>query len=145
MPLGLAVLLEELRSLDRAFETLDRSVEDGEKQARVKDLLVALDRYLRLESEVFLPVLERAGQALSADCCGHHAGLKVAMAALDVQDGRASLPEHIDALRCAFGAYRDCQARSTFPQAARMLGSALEELGYELNQARQRMKGTYGV
>lgn len=145
MPLGLAVLVEELRRLDREFEMLDRALEDGAKQARVQDLLTALDRYLRLEAEVFFPVFERAGQALAADCSRHQTGLKVAMAAFEARDGRQANPQRIDALRCAFGAYRDCQERSTFPRAARTLGSALEEIGYELNQARQRMKGTYGV
>jgi len=145
MPLGLAVLLEELRRVDEEFETLDRALEDGVRRAREKDLLVSLDRYLRLEADVFFPALERTGQAPFAHCGRDQSALRGAMASFEGQDDRRSNPQRIQTLRCAFGAYRDCQERSTFPEAARTLGSALEELGYELNQARQRMKGTYGV
>ncbi len=153
MPLGLAVLLEALGCLEPEFGMLDRSLEAGARQARLKELLGALDRYLQLEADVFFPALESAGLALCADCTPdctpdctrYHAGLKVAMAALDDSDGRQSHPRRIHELRCAFGAYRACQARSTFPRAASARGRALEELGYELNQARQRMKVTDGV
>lgn len=145
MPLALAVLLEELRRLDDDFEALERSLEKGDRRARLKDLLVALDRYLRLEADVFFPVLERADQGASADCSHNHTELRSFMRSLEGQGDLHEDLQGVAKLKCTFSEYRHCQERSTFPRAARTLGNELEALGYELNQARQRRKGTYGV
>jgi hypothetical protein len=144
-PLALAVLSEEFRSLDEGFDALEEALEAGSKRARLKDLLVALDRHLRLEADVFLPVLERVGDVDCAQYRAKHVQLRAAMASMVGDDRQDVSGQNIADLRSLFKKYRGWQEGATFPRAVRVLGSELLPLGYELDEVRQRLKGAYGV
>jgi hypothetical protein len=145
IPLALRVLRDELEELEARFQTLMQSEDGGEREARRADLLRAVDRYLRLEAEVFHPVLERSGidhaQALAS-----HRTLRSALDEISRRDARErGLPHALDVVHEALRTHWRVQEQSTFPRAARQLGDELPGLAIELQEVRSRMKGAYGV
>ena len=140
-PLALAVLTEELESVAARFRDVRQSRDIGARRAGVDDLFSSIDRYLRLESEVFFPALERLGYDPAA-ARRRHDELRALLlltcaASADVQN--------LTTLERAFEAYRSAEIRHTFPEAAPRLGQEAEGLAYELDEARHRMRGSYGV
>lgn len=141
-PLALAVLREEMGALDGAFDALKRTEDTGERQARKDDLVRALDRYLRLEREVFFPVLERRGID-HADAAASHQRLREHLGELAAAD---EPPDTVlDRTHRALHAHRGQQESTTFPRAAQALGDEMPGLAMELEEVRSRMKGAYGV
>jgi hypothetical protein len=108
---------------------------------RTGDLLRSIDRYLRLECEVFYPVLERNGI--------DHAAAAASNARLGARVDAVAEAEHNDAslneLRALMHEHRQLQERETFPRAARCLGGESGGLAVELQEVRNRMKGAFGV
>jgi len=82
--LALAVLAEELQGLRERFEEITALTDTGERNAHIHDLMRTLDRYIRLEAEVFLSVLTRTG----FDDAGGRRGHKESVAYLDRASGR---------------------------------------------------------
>jgi len=140
-PLALAVLREEMAALDAQFQALAQAGDAGERHARKDDLARSLDRYLRLEREVFYPVLERRGIDY-ADANASHERLRARVSELAAADEPAIV---LDGAREALHAHRDQQERTTFPSAEQTLGDELPGLAMELEEVRNRMKGAYGV
>lgn len=135
-PLALAVLEEELRSLASDFDRVAALTDTGERAARTVDLLRALDRYLRLEAEVLLPVLERTGFDAGPVRRSH--------AEVRAMIGQAEF-RGLAQLRAAFEAHAQSQRERAFPAACRLPGAEQEALAYELDEVRNRMRGAYGV
>ena len=140
-PLPLAVLTEELQALDSAFEQVAAATELGERRARAEDLLRSLDRYIRLETEVLLPLLARTGLD-AAPVHRSHAELH----ALAAQAAEAKAPEDcLPQLRPTFEAHARAQRERIFPAADKLPLAEQEALAYELDEVRNRMRGAYGV
>jgi hypothetical protein len=146
LPLALQVLRDELQGLDAGFAALAKVEDGGERAARRSDLLRGLDRYLRLEHEVFHPVLARKGIE-HGEAVASHDQLRAALAEIGGSTARTqSEPQGaLDSVRSAFCAHCQVQEQSTFPRAARELGEELPGLAVELQEVRSRMKGAYGV
>lgn len=140
-PLALAVLCEELDALDRRIEALERATDQGVAKACLADLVVAVDRHLELERGVLLPVFEREGLGI-AEFQLRHARIRRAAEVLDGAD--APRPAGLADLRSVLADHR-ARVEAGFARAERKLGSEIEALGYELDEVRQRLRGSYGV
>ncbi len=140
LPLALRVLVEELRTIEASLEAREAIEDSGERVARDRDLSRDIDRYLRLEDEVFNPVLDRRGIDHAA-ASASHARLRES---LDRWRGQAE-GDGFETVRTALRAHRMEQERSGLPRAARELGDELPGLALELSEVRSRMKGAYGV
>ena len=141
-PLALAVLREEMAAIHGQFDAVLHAEDRGERQARKDDLVRSLDRYLRLEQEVFYPVLDRQGIE-HADASASHEQLRERLEELAAADERADTA--LDHARRALHAHCEQQERTTFPRAVQALGDELPGLSMELEEVRSRMKGAYGV
>ncbi|MCC6534761.1 MAG: hypothetical protein IT531_19625 [Burkholderiales bacterium] len=143
-PLALAVLVEELDAIAQRFALLLQLTDAGERRAQLSDLGTAIDRYVRLEQDVFYPVLRRAGFEDKAASQRHEElrelARRVRGASLDAS-GAALVRE----LQRAFDAHRARQESHTFAQAAGVLRDELAALALELDEVRGRMSGAYGV
>ena len=140
LPLSLRVLIEELHGIETGFEACQQSEDSGERVARERDLARDIDRYLRLEEEVFNPVLDRAGID-HAGASATHACLRESLDRWVSKGGRGPF----DGLQAAVRAHRIEQEQRGLPLAARELGAELRGLALELDEVRGRMKGAYGV
>jgi len=139
--LPLAVLAEELQVLDSAFEQVAAATELGERRARAEDLLRSLDRYIRLETEVLLPVLARTGLDAAAVHRSHDELRALAAQAAEVKAPEDWLPQ----LRLTFEGHARAQRERIFPAADKLPQAEQEALAYELDEVRNRMRGAYGV
>lgn len=141
LPLALRLLGVELAGLAADLAALEAVTDQGERNARQQDVLRALDRYLRLETESLFPVLERCRVDHEA-AAGTHAQLRAALESARRQDCPQSA---LDALRSALRAHRGEQEQRVWPRAALALGGESEALALELEERRQRLRGAYGV
>jgi hypothetical protein len=103
--------------------------------------LRAVDRYLRLESELVFPVFARC-RIERGEVADTHAQLRAALQRALAQD--CAQPA-LGALRSALHAHRSEQEQRVWPRAARVLGEEAEALAVELEERRQRLRGAYGV
>lgn len=140
LPLALRVLVEELENLEARFDACESAADSGERAALERDLARDVDRYLRLEDEVFNPVLDRRGIE-HADASASHAQLRQRLGRWQPNSGEGA----IQALHAALRAHRQEQEERNLPRAARALGDELPGLALELDEVRGRMKGAYGV
>jgi hypothetical protein len=140
LPLALRVLVEELGNLEARFDACKSAADSGERAALERDLARDVDRYLRLEDEVFNPVLDRRGIE-HADASASHARLRQSLGRWQPNAGDGA----IQALHAAVRAHRQEQEERSLPRAARALGDELPGLALELEEVRSRMKGAYGV
>jgi hypothetical protein len=140
LPLALRILVDELEQLEAGFEDAARAQDRGERDARRSDVLRAVDRYLRLEEEVFFPVLDRRG-CEHAEASASHACVRAALGAC----GEGTDDACIEGTRASVQAHRYEQAQRTLPRLAHALGDELPALALELEEVRQRMKGAWGV
>ncbi len=130
-----------MQALASGFDQVAAAADIGERRARIGDLLRALDRYIRLEAEVLLPVLARTGFDPS-DAHRRHSDLNDLIARAGAQgDAADTLP----ALRAAFDAHARTQRERVFPVADKLADAEQEALAYELDEVRNRMRGAYGV
>ena len=141
--LGLAVLDEELAGVEAAFAASASAADSGERSARLDDALRATDRYLRLEREVFHPVLSKRRIPYDQALASHQR----VQDCLEQVRSQADTPQPatLAALRSALRSHRSSQARDLFPRADRELGEESHALALELDEVRSRMKGAYGV
>jgi hypothetical protein len=141
LPLALRLLREELAAIARELAAIEHLNDQGERNARQGDLLRALDRYLRLETESLFPVLDRC-RIEHREGAATHARLRAATQRALQQD--CSRPA-MQALRSALAEHHTQQEEQTWPTAARALGEEAEPLALELEERRQRLRGAYGV
>ena len=145
LPLAMRVLRDELEELAAQFRALADVEDGGERDARRSDLLRAVDRYLRLEHEVFHPVLDRGGID-HAEALMSHRRLRAALDDIaPCGDAARGQPQAIEPVHEALRAHWRVQEQRTFPRAARELGGELPGLAVELQEVRSRLKGAYGV
>ena len=136
-PLALAIMREELAASEAQFDAAENAADRGEADSLRLDLDRAIDRYLRLESEVFYPVLQRIGVDHGRARASTESLRRELQAASQQPAARAGL-------RSAFQRHRQAQEQDTFPRAATALG-AEPGLSAELEEVRSRMKGAFGV
>ena len=141
-PLPVAVLVEEMDGIARQLDGLRSTQDVGERTALLEDLLRSVDRYVRLESQVLLPAIEKLGIDVAA-AREAHARIRAALDSL--RNKAAQLPSSLDPLGRALDEHRCMEAEALFPALSRRLGADADGLAYELDEARGRMRGTYGV
>jgi hypothetical protein len=143
LPLAIEVLREELALIDAQFDAITAASDMGERTAREADLLRAIDRYLRLESEVLHPVLAR--KHIDHDAAADsNARLRSAARELVSSDSGSS-PAPLAGLRSSLRSHGQAQEKELFPRVAHALGDELPGLAVELQEVRDRMKGAFGV
>jgi hypothetical protein len=143
LPLAFELLREELALIDAQFDAITAASDVGERTAREGDLLRAIDRYLRLESEVLHPVLAR--KRIDHDAAAaSNARLRSAARELVSSDSGSS-PAPLAGLRSSLRSHRQAQEKELFPRVAHALGDELPGLAVELQEVRDRMKGAFGV
>lgn len=141
-PLALAVLREEIEAIEAEFEQLLNQTDAAAGDARRNDLAAHVDRHLHLEEEILYPVLERNGISVARAREGQasvHAALAELAAEKDMDRAR------IEAVRTALRAHSSMQERTILAEAQRALPGEMAPLGLELDEARLRLRGTYGV
>lgn len=135
LPLALAILSREHAEIRQALDGL--AADPREARAAAGRVLRLLD----LEAEVLTPALRRAGWPTDdADA----AALRAAAEGLQGA-GSAPLPERAAALRREFESYAGQRERELFPWAVAHLGDDLAALAVEMEEARERLAGAYGV
>jgi hypothetical protein len=142
LPLAFELLREELALIDAQFDAIAATREVGERVAREGDLLRAIDRYLRLESEVLHPVLARKRIDHAAAAASN---ARLRSAARELSSGAGSSPAPLAGLRSSLRSHRETQEEELFPHAAPALGDELPGLAVEMQEVRDRMKGAFGV
>jgi hypothetical protein len=139
--LALDILREELALIDAQFEAIAATSDVGEREARENDLMRAIDRYLRLESEVLFPVLARK-RVDHAAAAASNERLRSAVHQLSSRAGDS--PEPLTGLRVSLREHGQAQEQDLFPRAAHALDDE-PGLAVEMQEVRSRMKGAFGV
>jgi hypothetical protein len=138
--LAFEVLREELAQLEADLGALRDIIDEGERQARVDDVCLALQRYLKLEEEILFPVMRRAAVS-SGPAAESHGRLRVSAAGLVTRANDETIADVLAAL----GAHRAEMENRTLPRASQEMPEELPGLAHELQEAKRRMQGAYGV
>jgi hypothetical protein len=147
-PLALAMLTADYAEIMRLLAATDDAITEERRGVARTSAIDAIERYLALEEEVLLPALQRSEElaAVRKSSIDWHVELRRAVAAARATDVHYPDAEStLRGLRETFARYHHDERDRHFPQIRQCMADWLPALALELEEARERLRGAYGV